>query len=90
MSGSGGAGERSGASTEGAFEPEHDERQVQSIPLDTEDGGQVNIEQQNAGPGQQVGAGEFKPDDEAAVRKSPDEAAAEQARLDEAAPVEPD
>lgn len=88
MSGSGGAGERSGASTEGAFEPEHDERQVQSIPLDTEDGGHVIIEQQNAGPGQQVGAGEYKQDDEVSARKSPDRAADEQADLDDAAPID--
>lgn len=69
-------------------EPEHDERQVQSIPLDTEDGGTVVIEQQNAGPGQQVGAGEYKHDDEVSERKSPDRAADEQADLDDAAPID--
>lgn len=90
MSGPAAAGEPAGARAEGAVEPEHDERQVQSIPLDTEDGGQVVIEQQNAGPGQQVGAGEFKPDDETAVSKSPDQAAAEQAQLDDAAPIDTD
>lgn len=70
-----------------ALEPEHDDLQVQSIPLDTEDGGTVVIEQQNAGPGQQVGAGEFKETDEVSDRKSPDQAAAEQAELEDRAPV---
>lgn len=60
---------------------------VSSIPLDTEDGGQVVIEQQNAGPGQQVGAGEFK-EDGGADRKSPDTAAEEQRRLEEEAPTD--
>ena len=31
-------------------------------PLDLEDGGTVVIRQQNAGPGNQVGSGEFKDD----------------------------
>jgi hypothetical protein len=74
--------------SEGAVEPEHDERQVQSIPLDTEDGGTVVIEQQNAGPGQQVGAGEYKQTDEVSARKSPDQAADEQAALEQAAPTD--
>ena len=37
-----------------------DELAVQSIPLDTEDGGTVVIEQQNVGAPNQVGGGEFK------------------------------
>ena len=71
-----------------ALEPEHDDLQVQSIPLDTEDGGTVVIEQQNAGPGQQVGAGEFKETDVVSHRKSPEQAAAEQAELEDDAPID--
>jgi hypothetical protein len=52
---------------------------VQSVPLDTEDGDQVVIEQQNVGPGSQVGGGEFKNTDD---QKSPEQAAAEQEQLD--------
>ena len=52
---------------------------VRSVPLDTEDGDQVVIEQQNVGPGSQVGGGEFKNTDD---QKSPDEAAVEQEQLD--------
>jgi hypothetical protein len=50
---------------------------VSTVPLDTEDGGEVVIEQQNAGPGNQVGGGEFKNDRGRTV----DEAAAEQEAL---------
>jgi hypothetical protein len=39
-----------------------DERAVCSEPLETEDGGTVVIEQQNAVPGNQVGGGKFKGD----------------------------
>ncbi len=59
------------------------ERSVSSIPLETEDGDTVVIAQQNAGPGQQVGAGEFKRDEEASSHKSPEQAAGEQERLDD-------
>jgi hypothetical protein len=52
---------------------------VRSVPLDTEDGDSVVIEQQNVGPGSQVGGGEFKNTDE---QKSPEEAAVEQEQLD--------
>jgi hypothetical protein len=52
---------------------------VQSVPLDTEDGEQVVIEQQNVGPGSQVGGGEFKNTDD---QKTPEEAAVEQEQLD--------
>jgi hypothetical protein len=68
-------------------EQQHDPR-VSTIPLDTEDGDEVVIEQQNAGPGQQVGAGEFKPSDETSVHKDPGDAAAEQERLEREAPID--
>ncbi len=62
-----------------------DERAVRSEPLETEDGSTVVIEQQNAGPGNQVGGGEFK---NVSAHKSVDEAAAEQADLESKAPIE--
>jgi hypothetical protein len=62
-----------------------DERAVRSEPLDTEDGRTVVIEQQNAGPGNQVGGGEFK---NVSGHKSVDEAAAEQADLESSAPIQ--
>jgi hypothetical protein len=68
---------------------EHDPR-VSTIPLDTEDGGTVVIEQQNVGPGSQIGEGEFKPDDEVSVHKTPEEAAAEQDELEHQAPTDGD
>jgi hypothetical protein len=61
-----------------------DERAVRSEPIETEDGETVVIEQQNAGPGNQVGGGEFKNVDE----KSVEEAAAEQAELEAEAPID--
>jgi hypothetical protein len=63
---------------------QQEERAVSSIPLDTEDGGTVVIEQQNVGPDNQVGGGEFK---DAKLGKTPDEAAAEQDRLESEAPI---
>lgn len=66
---------------------EHDPR-VTSIPLATEDGGEVVIGQQNVGEGQQVGAGEFKRDEETSVRKTPEQAAAEQEQLERDAPTD--
>jgi hypothetical protein len=62
---------------------EEDEKAVRSVPLDTEDGGTVVIEQQNMGGSQQVGGGEFKNQ----VGRSIDEAAAEQAELESEAPI---
>ncbi|MCU1398709.1 MAG: hypothetical protein JWN62_1818 [Acidimicrobiales bacterium] len=64
---------------------EEDMRAVRSIPLDTDDGGTVVIEQQNMGGAQQVGGGEYKN-----VRggRSVDAAAAEQAELERQAPVD--
>jgi hypothetical protein len=62
-----------------------DERAVRSIPLDTDAGGQVVIEQQNVGPANQVGGGEFK---NAHGEKSPDTAAWEQDALQREAPID--
>jgi hypothetical protein len=59
---------------------------VRSIPLETEDGETVVIEQQNAGPGNQVGGGEYK---NATGPKSVQQAADEQDALDDANPIEP-
>ena len=62
---------------------EEDKRAVSSIPLDTEDGGTVVITQQNLGPANQVGGGEFKN----STGRSVDEAAADQAGLEHDAPL---
>lgn len=70
-----------------AVEREPD-RRVSSIPLTTEDGEEVIIEQQNVGPRNQVGGGEFKPSDETADRKDPGRAAEEQEQLEREAPIE--
>jgi|GEM_PF-5208149 len=61
---------------------------VSSVPLTTEDGSEVVIAQQNVGPGNRVGAGEFKKSDETSSHKSPSTAAAEQEELESEAPVE--
>lgn len=58
---------------------------VSTIPLDTEDGGQVVIEQQKVGPDNQIGGGEFK---NATSEKSVDEAADEQNRLEQERPID--
>lgn len=62
-----------------------DEKAVRSIPLDTEDGGTVVIEQQNVGPDNQLGGGEFKNADR---QKSSGEAAQEQEQLEREAPID--
>jgi hypothetical protein len=62
-----------------------DDRAVSTIPLDTEDGETVVISQQNVGPANQVGGGEYK---NVNHHKSPDEAADEQSRLQDNAPVD--
>ena len=62
---------------------EEDERAVSSLPLDTEDGGTVVITQQNVGPANQVGGGEFKN----STGRSVFEAAADQAGLEHDAPI---
>ncbi|MGD9999110.1 MAG: hypothetical protein AB7L17_09235 [Ilumatobacteraceae bacterium] len=61
------------------------ERAVRSIPLDTEDGGQVVIEQENVGPGNQVGGGEFKNVNRG---RSPQEAESDQEELEDEAPID--
>ena len=60
-----------------------DEKAVRSVPLDTEDGGTVVIEQQNMGGSQQVGGGEYKNQ----LGRTVEEAAAEQAELEREAPI---
>ena len=62
-----------------------DERAVRSIALDTDSGGTVVIEQQNVGPRNQVGGGEFK---NVHGQKSADVAAAQQAELQREAPID--
>src|SRR4051794_16039647 len=61
-----------------------EDRAVCSAPIETEDGEQVVICQQNAGPGNQVGGGEFK---NGTLEKSPEKAAQEQDRLEAEAPA---
>ncbi|MCU1389267.1 MAG: hypothetical protein JWL72_2605 [Ilumatobacteraceae bacterium] len=60
-----------------------DLKAVQSIPLDTDDGGTVVIEQQNMGGMQQVGGGEYKN----SAGRSVEQAAEEQRQLQEESPV---
>jgi hypothetical protein len=74
---------------------EHRERErpdprVSTVPLETEDGEEVVIQQQNVGPRNQVGAGEFKRSEETAVQRDPGQAAHEQERLEAQAPIEDD
>jgi len=64
-----------------------DDKAVSSIPLDTEDGRQVVIEQQNMGGRNQVGGGEFK---NGPRHRTPEEAAAEQQELERDNPIETD
>jgi hypothetical protein len=52
--------------------------EVRSVELEDDDGNPVVIAQQNVGPGNQVGEGEFK---EPQAPKDPGEAAEEQSRL---------
>ena len=67
-------------------EEEEDEKAVRSVPLDTEDGGTVVLEQQNVGGTEQVGEGEYK---NVAGGRSIEEAAAEQEQLEREAPIDP-
>ena len=67
---------------------ERPDPRVSTLPLETEDGDEVVIQQQNVGPGNQVGAGEFKRSENTAVERDPADAAAEQARLEAEAPVD--
>ena len=55
---------------------------VRSVELEDDDGNPVVIAQQNAGPGNQIGGGEFKAP---TPPKDPGQAADEQADLDEQA-----
>src|SRR3954454_16146103 len=66
---------------------EEDMRAVRSVPLDTEDGRTVVIEQQNMAGRQQVGGGEYK---NVRSGRSVDAAAADQAELQQEAPVDDD
>jgi len=67
---------------------ERPDPRVSTVPLETEDGDEVVIQQQNVGPGNQVGAGEFKRSHDTADQRDPSEAAREQERLDAEAPIE--
>jgi hypothetical protein len=67
---------------------ERPDPRVSTVPLPTEDGDEVVIQQQNVGPGNQVGAGEFKQSEETAFHRDPAQAAEEQRRLQERAPIE--
>jgi hypothetical protein len=60
---------------------ENDPR-VSTVPLTTDDGDEVVISQQNVGPGNQVGSGEFETNAPAAYHRTPAEAAREQDELD--------
>jgi hypothetical protein len=57
-----------------------DDPDVRSVPLEDEDGNTVVIEQQNVGPGNQVGQGEHPDPD--TPPKDPGDAADEAASLD--------
>lgn len=75
---------------QGDVEPPPDEQdpRVSSVPLDTDDGDQVVISQQNAGPGRQVGGGEFKEPGTSSHHKSPEQADREQQQLEREAPTD--
>ena len=78
---------RKSSSTPNRVDERPDPR-VSTVPLPTEDGGEVVIQQQNVGPGNQVGAGEFKRSDETALHRDPDDAAEEQQVLEDRAPID--
>jgi uncharacterized protein (TIGR02246 family) len=63
---------------------DEDDRAVRSEPVTTDEGDEVVIRQQNVGPGNQIGGGEYKNVDRG---KTPDEAAAEQEALADEAPT---
>ena len=67
---------------------ERPDPRVSTVPLTTEDGDEVVIQQQNVGPGNQVGAGEFKRSEDTAVQRDPAQAAAEQRELEAQAPID--
>jgi hypothetical protein len=62
-----------------------EDQSVCSVPLEAEDGTEVVICQQNVGPGNQVGGGEFK---NGTLSKPPEEAAKEQEALEREAPID--
>jgi hypothetical protein len=64
----------------------NDDRAVQSIPLDTEDGGQVVITQEAQGRQAIVGDGEFADPHEP---RTPEQAARDQEALEQEAPTPP-
>jgi uncharacterized protein (TIGR02246 family) len=63
---------------------DEDDRAVSSEPVTTDEGDEVVIRQQNVGPGNQIGGGEFKNVERG---KTADEAAAEQQALAREAPT---
>jgi hypothetical protein len=67
---------------------ERPDPRASTVPLETEDGQEVVIQQQNVGPGNQVGAGEFKRSQDTAVQRDPADAAAEQEQLEAEAPID--
>jgi uncharacterized protein (TIGR02246 family) len=66
---------------------DEDDRAVRSEPVTTEDGEDVVVRQQNVGPGNQIGGGEFKNVERG---KTPEEVAAEQEVLANEAPTDAD
>jgi hypothetical protein len=78
--------DENGADENGAAE--RPDPRVSTVPLVTEDGDEVVIQQQNVGPGNQVGAGEFKRSQHTAVERDPAQAEAEQERLEAEAPID--
>jgi hypothetical protein len=68
---------------------ERPDPRVSTVPLTTEDGEEVVIQQQNVGPGNQVGAGEFKRSQDTALHRDPSEAAEQQEELESEAPIDP-
>ena len=77
-------------SPESTPEDERPDPRVSTVPLETDDGDTVVIQQQNVGPGNQVGAGEFKRSEETAVQRDPAQAAHEQEQLEAQAPIDHD
>lgn len=69
----------------GAQEPP--DPRVSTVPLETEDGDTVVIQQQNQGGRRQVGAGEFEEPGTGSHRKDPAEAEREQLELEREAPI---
>jgi hypothetical protein len=64
---------------------QHEDSAVSSEPVEVEEGEPVVICQQNAGPGNQVGAGEFK---RGAVGRTAEQAPEEQDQLEADAPID--